>query len=422
MTSQAHRPSLPAVPVLFVSNYFPPETNALANRTWEHARQWVAEGGEVEVVAGPPHFPEGQVYAGYANRLAHDRLEGVDVLRVPMYVAANAGFLRRTLSYASYMVSAAWYAVRGRVDPGIVVASSPQFFAGLAGWLVSRRLKRPFVLEIRDLWPESIIEVGAMRRGPVFRALERIEASLYRSADHIVIVSPAFQAHIEASGVPSDRITVLPNGVDIEGFQRPVPTAELAGLCSELDLQDKFVASYIGTVGMAHGVEVLLEVARRCADPDIIFLIVGAGAEWQKLHDAAEAEGLGNVRVVEKQPRQRIRLFYAASDVSIVHLKDRPAFRKVIPSKMFESMAMRRPVVLGVRGQAQEILEAAGAGIAVKPDDADELLAAVLRLKGDSGLRARLGDAGAAHVQENYDRRAIARRYWALLQSVAALR
>lgn len=420
MTPEANRPS--AAPVLILSNCFPPETNALANRTWEHARQWVVEGGEVEVVAGPPHFPEGQVYAGYANRRAHERLEGVDVLRVPMYVTANAGFFRRTISYASYMVSAAWYAVGGRLDPGIVVASSPQFFAGLAGWLVSCRLKRPFVLEIRDLWPESIVDVGAMRRGSLICALERIEAFLYRSADHIVIASPAFRAHIEARGIRPDRITVLPNGVDIEEFQRPVPAAELAALCSQLDLDNKFVASYIGTVGMAHGIEVLLEVARRCADPDVMFLIVGAGAEWQKLRDAADVEGLGNVRVVEKQPRQRIRLFYAASNVSIVHLKDRPAFRKVIPSKMFESMAMRRPVVLGVRGQAQEILEAAGAGIAVKPGDADELLAAVLQLKGDSKLRERLGDAGAAHVQENYDRRVIARRYWALLQSVAASR
>lgn len=422
MISSVNRPSPPAAPVLFLSNYFPPETNALAHRTWEHARQWVAEGGEVEVVAGPPHFPEGQVYAGYANRLAQDRLEGVDVLRVPMCVAANAGFLRRTLSYASYMVSASWYAVRGRLDPGIVVASTPQFFAGLAGWIVSRRLKLPFVLEVRDLWPESIVEVGAMRRGPLIRALERLEASLYRSADHIVIASPAFRSHIEARGVRADRITVMPNGVDIEWFQRPVSTAELAALRTELDLGDKFVASYIGTVGMAHGVEVLLEVARRCTDPDVVFLIVGAGAEWQTLHDTVEAEGLGNVRVVEKQPRQRIRLFYAASDVSIVHLKDRPAFRKVIPSKMFESMAMRRPLVLGVRGQAREILEGSGAGIAVTPEDADEVLRAVLRLKGDPQLRERLGDAGAAHVRQNYDRRTIARRYWTLLQSVAASR
>jgi glycosyltransferase involved in cell wall biosynthesis len=420
VTVEIPREHTPAAPVLFLSSNFPPETNALANRTWEHVREWASRGGQVEVVAGPPHFPEGQVYEGYENRLSHDRMDGVDVLRVPMYVAANAGFLRRVLSFLSYMVSAVWFARRGRLEPGVVVASSPQFFAGLAGWLVSRRLRLPFVLEIRDLWPESIVDVGAMRRGLSIRVLEWIEALLYRSADHVVVVSPAFRPHVEACGVPADRITVMPNGVDLERFQRPIPAAELEALRTDLELQGKLVATYIGTVGMAHGLDALLEVARRCVDPDIMFLIVGAGAGWQTLHDAAEAEGLDNLRVIGKQPRERIRLFYAASDVSMVHLKDRPAFRKVIPSKMFESMAMRRPIVLGVRGLAREILEASGAGIAVKPDDAAELLAAVLRLKGDPELRERLGAAGAAHVREHFDRREIARRYWLLLQEVAA--
>lgn len=410
-----------ASPVLFLSNYFPPEVNALANRTSEHAREWAALGGEVEVVAGPPHFPEGRVYEGYRNRLSHDRLDGAHVLRVPMYIAPNEGFVRRTLSYLSYMMSAAWYARRTRIDPGVVAASSPQFFAGLAGWLVSRRLRCPFVLEIRDLWPESIVQVGAMRRGLLIRLLERLESFLYRAADHVVVVSPAFRSHIEARGVPPERITVLPNGVDPRWLEPP-RAAEVEALRSELGLEGKFLASYLGTVGMAHGVEVMLEAARRSDDPDLVFLIVGAGAEWERLRGAAEAEGLASLRVLPKQPRDRIRLFYALSDVSIVHLRDRPAFRKVIPSKMFESMALRRPVVLGVRGQAAEILEAAGAGIAVTPEDSGELLEAVQRLKADPRLRERLGAAGAAHVRENYARPVIARRYWELLQSVAASR
>lgn len=409
-----------SAPVLFLSNYFPPEVNALASRTWEHAREWSAGGGEVEVVAGPPHFPEGHVYEGYFNRLTRERLDGVEVLRVPMYITPNSGFYRRTLSYVSYMLSAIWHVRRLRLSPGVVVASSPQFFAGLAGWLVSRRLKLPFVLEIRDLWPESIVDVGAMRRGPVIRALEWLETRLYGAADHVVIVSPAFRDHIESRGVPADRITVLPNGVDLGSFEQPVPRGDIEALRGELGLQGCFVASYIGTVGMAHGVEVLLAAARECPDPELAFLIVGAGAEWQTLHDVAVAEGLDNLRVIEKQPRERMRLFYAASDVSIVHLKDRQAFRKVIPSKMFEAMAMRRPIVLGVRGQAREILESAGAGIAVPPEDAGALLAAVLDLKHDAAQRERFGTAGQAHACEYYDRRDIARRYWELLQRIAA--
>lgn len=406
--------------VLFLSSNFPPEVNALANRTWEHAREWARQGGAVSVVTGPPHFPEGSVYAGYRNALARETIDGVDVMRVPMYVAANAGFLRRTLSYVSYMASAAWFARRAQSDPSIVVASSPQFFAGLAGWLVARRLRRPFVLEVRDLWPESIVDVGAMRRGVLVRALERLESFLYRAADHIVVVSPAFRQHIEQRGVGSERITVLPNGVDPEWFEHDVAAGELDALRSEFGLEDGFVASYIGTVGMAHGAGVVLEAARRCADTDVAFVVVGAGAEWDALRERAEASGLDNFRLVERQSRHRTRLFYALSDVSIVHLLDRPAFRKVIPSKLFECMAMRRPVVLAVPGQATEILNRASGGICVDPEDPAALLAAVLRLKNDPALRRRLGDAGAEYVKENNDRRAIARRYWEVLQRVAS--
>ena len=200
--------------VLFLSNYFPPEVNALASRTAEHARRWAEHGGDIQVLAGPPHFPEGRIYDGYRNRFVIERSDGVGILRVPMYVTANQGFVRRTLSYVSYMISAVWYAGRAPSRPGVVVASTPQFFAGLAGWLVSRRLRRPFVLEVRDLWPESIIAVGALRYGFLVRLLERLETFLYRSADHVVVVSPAFREHVESRGVPPQDITVLPNGVD----------------------------------------------------------------------------------------------------------------------------------------------------------------------------------------------------------------
>jgi glycosyltransferase involved in cell wall biosynthesis len=410
----------PAAPVLFLSNYFPPEVNALANRTSEHARLWVRDGGVVEVLAGPPHFPEGRVYDGFANRLSFDQLEGIDVMRVPMYVAANAGFLRRTLSYVSYMISSAWYAGKTRTDPGVVVASTPQFFAGLAGWLVSRRRRRPFVLEVRDLWPESIVQVGAMRRGVLIRLLEWLEGALYRAADHVVVVSPAFRSHVEARGVSPERITVLPNGVDAAWLEEPVSPSEASALRGELGLEGKFVVSYLGTVGMAHGLDVVLEAARRCTNPAIEFLVVGAGADWQRLRDVVRQERLDNLHILEKQSRSRIRKFYAASDASIIHLRDRPAFQKVIPSKMFESMAMERPIVLGVRGQAREILEAAGAGIPVEPENADDLLQAILRLASDETACRNMGESGAKYVRRHYDRRDIAKRYWGLLQEVAA--
>lgn len=409
-----------AASVLFLSNYYPPEANALAARTSEHARVWIELGGRVTVIAGPPHFPEGRVYPGFENRFSRECIDRVEVLRVPMYVAPNEGFTRRTLSYFSYLLSSLRYCKQTNGEPDVVVASTPQFFAGLAGWLVSGLLRRPFVLEVRDLWPESIVAVGAMKHGRVVRLLERLEGLLYRAADHIVVVSPAFVDHVADTGVERGRISVLPNGVDVSWLERSIPENEIHKLRAELELEGRFVASYIGTVGMAHGVEIMLEAAARCENPEIAFLIVGGGAEIERLRIEAAQRRLGNVRVVEKQPRSRIPLFYGLSDVSVVHLRRRPAFRKVIPSKMFESMAAQLPIVLGVEGEACRILETAEAGIPIPPEDANALLEAITCLAADPELRTALGRAGATFVRKHYDRRVLAERYWQILRDVAA--
>lgn len=407
--------------VLFLSNNFPPEVNALATRTWEHTRAWASAGGDVEVISGPPHFPEGEVHAGYRNAFHQENVEGVRVTRIPMYVTPNRGLVRRSISYLSYLLSAAWFATRAihEPPPGVVVASSPHLLAGLAGWVVSSRIRRPFVLEVRDLWPKSIVEVGAMERNLLIRALESLERFLYRRADHVVIVSPAFREHVEARGVAPSDISVLPNGVDYEWLARSPSADGVEALKRALGLSGRFVVSYIGTVGLAHGLDVLVEAARLCDDPEIVFLVVGAGADWDRLSEQSRKNELQNLVVLERQPRERVRDFYALTDVSVVHLLDRPAFREVIPSKMFESMAMERPIVLGVRGIARRILEQAGAGVAVPPGDARALLAAVSRLKADPALRSAQGAAGAACVAESYDRGEIARRYWDVLQAVA---
>jgi len=409
----------PARPVLFLSNYFPPEVNALARRTFDHGRIWAGDGGDVGVVAGPPQFPEGRVHAGYRNRLTEERVEGMRVLRVPMFVRPNRGFALRTLSYLSYMVSAVLFSGRVVPDAGVVVASTPQLFAGFAGTLVARRRGVPFVLEVRDLWPESILAVDAMRSSWLVDVLERLETALYRAADRIVVVSPAFRGHIEARGIPTERIVVLPNGIVPEEYATDPSGPEARVLRTQLGLEDRFVVSYVGTVGMAHGLEVVVEAARLCPDPDVRFLVVGTGAARRELERRREELQLDNVVLVDRQPRERVPLFQALSNVALVPLRDRPAFQKVIPSKLLEAMGAGLPVVLGVGGQARAILEEAGGGIGVPPEDPAALLEAVLRLKEDPTLRARLGESGRAYVRERYDRGAIAKTYWRFLQEVA---
>lgn len=406
--------------LLFISNYFPPEVNAPATRLIEHARQWVADGHDVEVMTSVPNFPEGRVYDGYDNRYQEEEADGINVRRVPMYVAENKGTLKRTLSYISFMLSCIFYCRKVRPKVDAVVATSPQFFAAIGGYVVARIKRVPFVLEIRDLWPESVVAVGAANRSPIIRVFEKIEVFLYRKADHIVVVTNAFKTNIVGKGIEPEKISVLKNGFDLSSLETTLDPSTLEDMRRDFALEGKFVASYIGTIGMAHGVEVLLEAAKLSQDPDVVFMIVGTGAERERIERLQAELQLPNVRLIEKQPKERVPYLLELTDVSVVHLKDTPVFRTVIPSKIFEAMALRRPIVLGVRGESQEIIEESGAGIPIQPENPQKLVEAIEQLRRDRPLYAKMATAGLEYVHRFHDRKLLARRYWDILENVAS--
>ncbi|MBI3947194.1 MAG: glycosyltransferase family 4 protein [Armatimonadetes bacterium] len=406
--------------VLFVSNYFPPEVNAPAVRLHDHARLWVEEGGHIEVLTAVPNFPEGVVYKGYRNRLTREEIDGIPVTRVPVYLAENRGRLKRALSYASFMLSAIRHHRRVRRRPDVVAATSPQLLVGAAGYVISRLRRVPFVLEIRDLWPESIVAVGAMHPNLIIRTLERLGDFLYHKADRIVVVTDSFKRILAARGIDAGKIVVLKNGVVPGDLNQPPDPEALADLRRRHDLEGKFVAAYVGTIGMAHRADILLEAARLCRDPDIVFMVIGAGAARAELEARASALQLPNFRLIEKQPREVIRHYLNLMDVSVIHLRDDPVFRAVLPSKLFEAMITGKPMVLGVLGEAKEVLEEADAGIAVPPEDAAAIVAAVTRLRDSRELYRRMSRSGRRYVVERHDRATIARRYWALFEEVNA--
>lgn len=404
--------------LLFVSNYFPPEVNAPATRLVEHARVWAAAGHTVEVLTSNPNFPEGEIYDGYENRFVQERTDGIDVTRVPMYVAENKGVLKRTLSYVSFALSALRHVGRLRRRPDLVVATSPQFFAAIGGYWIARRFGVPFVLEVRDLWPESIVAVGAVRRSPIIRVFERLEQFLYEQSDHIVVVTDAFKAAIVAKGIDPEKISVVKNGADLRRYPGPPTPEQRAAAKASFGLDGRFVAAYTGTIGMAHRADVLYEAAAHTASPDVLYVVVGTGAERAALEARQQAAPRAGFRLLDKQPKERMPDLLAACDVSVVHLRDSPLFRTVIPSKIFEAMAMGVPIVLGVRGETQEIVEASGAGLVVPPEDPGALAEAVERLRADPALHARMVAAGPAYVAATHDRTVLAERYWQILSEV----
>lgn len=392
--------------ILYLCQYFPPEMGAPAARAFEFSRRWVEAGHRVTVICGIPNHPTGTVYEGYRVRWRTvERVEGIDVHRMWVYVTANAGMLRRSINYLSFGITAVLGALRLR-DVDVCIASSPQFFVGLAGVLLRTLRRSPLMLEIRDLWPDSIQAVEAAGEGMLLRVLRRVERFMYRRADRICVVSPAFRDHIEACGVDPARIVTIPNGVSTRLFE--AARSERRALLARVE--GKFIVAYIGTHGMAHALETAIDAARLLrGESDIHLLFVGEGARKETLRRCAH--DLNNVTFLDRMPRESVAQLLREIDVALVLLRDTPLFRTVIPSKMFEIMGSARPIILGVEGEARRILEEAEAGIAIPPENAEALAAAILRLRDDGELREGFGRNAYRFVRENYDLDLLARKY-----------
>ena len=405
--------------ILFLSDNFPPEVNAPASRTFEHCREWVRAGHRVTVITCAPNFPQGRVHAGYRNRLFRKEVvDGIEVIRVWSYITANEGILKRTLDYVSYAAAAVVAApfVRG-VD--IVIATSPQFFTAMAGYVVGTLKFRPFIFELRDLWPESIRAVGALREGRLLSLLESIEMFLYRRARLIVTVTHAFRDNLVGRGIPAEKIRVITNGADLSRFQ---PRPKSAALAEKLGLNGKFVAGYVGTIGMAHALETLLQAAKQLqALPqasNIRLLILGDGARKEALRAEAAEMDLKNLVFVDSVPKDDVADYWALLDAAAIHLKKTELFTTVIPSKLFEAMAMGLPILHGVAGESAEIVRKEQVGIVFEPENAPALAAAIMQLAGDDALRRNFADNSRAAAR-NYDRTVLAARMLEILTTLS---
>ncbi|ALN63297.1 glycosyl transferases group 1 family protein [Lysobacter antibioticus] len=381
--------------ILFLSDNFPPEGNAPATRTYEHAVRWVRAGHEVTVITCAPNFPEGKLFDGYRNAWRSvETVDGIRVVRVKTYITANEGFVKRTLDYLSFMAASV---VAGLFEPrhDVVVATSPQFFCALGGWALARLRRRPFVFELRDLWPASITAVGAMKRSAAVRALERLEMFLYRSADAIVPVTHTFREELIQRGIAADKIHVVLNGVDL---QRYASAARDEALSRQYDLDGRFVVGYLGTHGMAHGLEKVVDAAERLQhDPRIAFFFAGSGAERARVERLVAERGLSNVRMIPRQPKEMMPKLWSLCDISLIPLRNNPVFSGVIPSKLFEGMGMGIPALMSLpRGEATRIVETTDCGVCVPPEDAEAMAAAILALVEDPGRMRRLRDSSLA--------------------------
>src|SRR3984893_18275367 len=394
---------------------------APAARVAELSRHWVEMGHDVTVLTGFPNHPTGVVPEDWRSGLGQrgDTETGgrMRVVRTWLWPLPNRKANERIRNYASFCVSAG---ITGLAlhKPDVIIATSPQLLCALSGWWLAWWKRVPFVFEVRDLWPESLAAVGAGSEGSfLHRTLGAIAGFLYRPADRIVVVAPAFVDHlIRYWNVPAAKISIVENGVETDLFRLDPAAMEVR---KQLKLSDRFLICCIGTTGNAGGLETLIAAAEelQTALPSAMFLLIGEGAEKERIVELASACGLTNIQFLGQQPRERIPAYVSAADVCLVMLKKTELFKTVIPTKLLEYMACERPVIVAVDGQARQIVEEAGAGVFVEPENSKALVKAVLDLAEDPEHRRQMGANGRQYIVNRLSREKTARDYLTVLEA-----
>lgn len=391
--------------ILFITDNFPPEVNAPATRTYEHCQEWTKQGVKITIITCFPNFPHGKVYDGYKNKLYQkEMIDGIEVIRVWSYMTSNSGFVKRVLDYVSFAFMAFIVGLFRKYD--VIIATSPQFFTTWAAYGLSKIRRKPWIFELRDLWPESIKTVGAMKQGRAIDFLEKIELGLYKDADRVVAVTDAFKTNLINRGIDADAIEVVTNGSNMDLF---FPHEKNKNILEKLGLENKFIIGYIGTHGLAHSLDFIVESIEKIEDKDIHFLFIGDGAMKEKIVKIASGSHLENITFLDPVSKNEVPDYLSIIDVSLAPLKKSDTFKTVIPSKIFEASAMQKPTLLGVEGQAQEILEKYGAGLCFIPENAEDFIKKVLIFKNDREVYEKT-QLGCLQLAKDFDRKLLANK------------
>lgn len=403
-----------------ICHYYPPEIGAPQARLSEMAREWVKQGYEVTVLTGFPNHPTGVIPPEYQGKVFMEEVvNDVRIWRHWLYATPNEGFFKKTFAHLSFMASLILLSLFRGERPDVLIVSSPNFFSVISAFIISRLRRVPYIFEVRDLWPGIFIELDVLRNRCLIKMLEAVELFLYRKAALVVPVTNGFAGNMIRRGIPSHKIKVITNGVDLDRYK---PGQGDANLRAKIGLSvDRFVILYIGAHGISHGLPKVLDAAESLqAEKDIHFLFVGEGAVKSNLITLAGRKRLQNVIFLPGQTRDKVVEFYRLADVCLVPLRDVPGLNSFIPSKMFEIMGCGKPIIAPLRGESADILTRSGAALVIPPENPVELVRAIKVLKSNPEKRRRMGQEGIAFVEKNYDRKILAMRYLTVIEKVTS--
>ena len=393
---------------LFLTTLYAPDIGANARIMTDLALDFRSAGHEVTVVTTHPHYTVGTATAPQGKQTIRvEEIDGVRVVRVPTYLPRRRTIVNRAASFVSYMLAAPRAVRRQGIEADAIVAICPPLTTGFAAWSAGRRLRIPYAFLIQDLYPETAIELGYLRNPGLVAAARAFADFVHRHASLLGVISEGFRTSLASRGIPEARIRTFPNWVDEERF-RPCPEDHAAQRAS-LGVEGKFVVLFAGTMGLAQGLDrVLPEAMTMIADdPGIVFVLLGGGLRRAALEEECRARGLSHVRFVGPQSHDRMPSWLAIADAFLVHLRDIPLYRATIPSKTYEYMAMGRPILMAVGGEAASLVQTSGCGITVPSEDPAALADAVRRLARDPALCAEMGDRGRTYAVQHFSRRAV---------------
>lgn len=397
--------------ILYISQYYPPEIGATQTRAVEMARNLVKLGHQVTVLTEFPNHPTGIIPKQYRFKFfAREHDAGINILRVWVFASPNKNFITRILFYFSFMFTAivGGLALRGKYD--VVFATSPPLFVAAAGYVISFFRKTKFVLEVRDLWPETAVILGELSNKYFINLSEKLELFLYNKSVRIVTVTQRFKNRIlEKVSISEEKIAVIPNGANTELYR---PAEKDSSVLSELNLEPStFIIAYTGLHGLMHGLDFVVDTANLLRnEKDVFFLFIGEGVRKAFLIETAVKYGLQNIKFLDAQAEENLPRYIHSCDLGLTTIKKTVVSDRVIPVKVFTYMACARPVLLCVGGETREIVESAGAGMYAEPENAEQLKEAILKLKSDPALCKKMGQNGRKLVEQHYSRAALAQQ------------
>ncbi len=390
--------------ILYVTQYFPPDKGAAEIRAWEMASALAKSGHEVTVLTEFPNYPSGIVPSKYKFQSFEREIDhGVEIIRVYVRSSPKRSFANRMLFYFSFLLFSIAGAMKLRDRYDLVYATSPPLFVGLAGYIISRLKKTKFVFEVRDLWLECAIALGALRNRTAVRLSERLADFCYEKANRIVAVTRGIYKHLEKRRIERNKLCVIQNGVDLQMFD---DSRNDALRKEKLGYEHKFIVLYAGLLGLAQGVETLGEVAKLLLhEKRVYFLFIGNGPLKKRLIQMQKVNRLKNIRIMGEMPRKEVIRYMTLVDCCLVPLKKAEILKTALPSKMFDAWACGKPIILSVDGEAREHLEKAEAGIWVEPEDSKGIANAVKYLLDNPESCEVYGSNGRKYVEKHFSRK-----------------